>query len=573
MNKYFKPITILSILAIVLAIAPVVGVSAEGKLDASAGIESIPPTVDGRFYGDGEDGVYYFLAENPGRGQLYYYLDGSILHVAMIVDPSVNDNVFGDMGEADDRSYVQDVGWRGQANQHTAQALIASEHFEFRLSCGTSSWTWTQDLAYQDANGDRLSDTAGNDGSGAGTEPPGFISSASSTQWNFQYSSWDAPAEGDAGDTRGDTWKSPYLPATPDSIAGVGYSTFDPVTLWEWPIVYEFATDLSASCGTAPFTIEVVSAHNSPPTEGDPDIPVDPVDMLDFGDAPYDPASPFNDDYPTLLAQDGARHYIIPGGPYLGASVDAETDGQPDGTAAGDDAGLDLIYPDNNDDEDGITNWNFPSRNEVCFDVTMGPVAGYVDGWIDWDRDGVWDADEYLDLGGRSFAANEVRTVCVTPNPDRMETVTYARFRVSSSTTALGPAGLASDGEVEDYMLDLNPLLIDLASFSAKAADGAILFEWETASEINNVGFNLYRAESLTGVRIQLNDALIPSAVAPGSLFGASYSLLDESVEANTMYYYWLEDVDINGLTTLHGPVQAATSLLTVESPIRRIGR
>ena len=67
---------------------------------------------------------------------------------------------------------------------------------------------------------------------------------------------------------------------------------------------------------------------------------------LDFGDAP-DPLYSTAGEYPTLLANDGARHNI--GGPYLGSiAPDAETDGQPDADALGDD---------NNgiDDEDGVT--------------------------------------------------------------------------------------------------------------------------------------------------------------------------------------------------------------------------
>ena len=50
---------------------------------------------------------------------------------------------------------------------------------------------------------------------------------------------------------------------------------------------------------------------------------------LDFGDAP----SP----YPTLLANDGARH-VYDQAYQLGPSIDFETDGQPSATALGDDA-------------------------------------------------------------------------------------------------------------------------------------------------------------------------------------------------------------------------------------------
>ncbi|MEM7394974.1 MAG: hypothetical protein AAF492_21795, partial [Verrucomicrobiota bacterium] len=62
-------------------------------------------------------------------------------------------------------------------------------------------------------------------------------------------------------------------------------------------------------------------------------------DAIDFGDAP-DPT------YPTLQANDGARHVAI--GPTLGTLRDSEADGQPDSTATGDDTN-------GTNDADGVT--------------------------------------------------------------------------------------------------------------------------------------------------------------------------------------------------------------------------
>jgi hypothetical protein len=43
----------------------------------------------------------------------------------------------------------------------------------------------------------------------------------------------------------------------------------------------------------------------------------------------------------------------------------------------------------------------------------------------------------------------------------------------------------------------------------------------------------------------------------PGSPVGGSYQFLDETAEPGAPNYYWLEDVDLYGQTTLHGPVAA----------------
>jgi hypothetical protein len=100
------------------------------------------------------------------------------------------------------------------------------------------------------------------------------------------------------------------------------------------------------------------------------------------------------------------------------------------------------------------------------------------------------------------------------------------------------------------------PTAVTLASFTATPVDGDILIEWETAMEIDTVGFNLYRSESPAGDWVRLNGTLIPSQ-APGSVFGATYTWLDEDVQSGTTYYYKLVDVEVGGQCTFHGPITA----------------
>lgn len=101
------------------------------------------------------------------------------------------------------------------------------------------------------------------------------------------------------------------------------------------------------------------------------------------------------------------------------------------------------------------------------------------------------------------------------------------------------------------------PTAVELLYFTATAGEGAISLDWATASETDNFGFNLYRASSKDGERVQLNADLIPSNMAPGSPYGAEYQFLDETVEPGVRYFYWLEDVDVLMKPTLHGPVDA----------------
>ncbi len=125
---------------------------------------------------------------------------------------------------------------------------------------------------------------------------------------------------------------------------------------------------------------------------------------------------------------------------------------------------------------------------------------------------------------------------------------------------------------VENRQIDLyiicGPQAVTLASFTAAPAGNAIRLEWTTATELDNLGFNVYRATSPAGPQVKLNASLIASQ-APGSPLGATYEFLDTAVQAGVTYYYWLEDVDVYGVTTMHGPVQAELKSLRRLTPIR----
>lgn len=160
----------------------------------------------------------------------------------------------------------------------------------------------------------------------------------------------------------------------------------------------------------------------------------------DFGDAP----SP----YPTLLNNNGAWHAIS--GPRLGALVDAESDGQPNATATGDDIA-------GSADEDGVTFQTLlvPGQTALVQVVVSGTTTAVrLDAWIDFGADGSW-----AEAGDRIFASR-----LVNPGANLLEfTVptnsklgfTFARFRLSTAGD-LQPTGGASNGEVEDYRVQLS---------------------------------------------------------------------------------------------------------------------
>jgi hypothetical protein len=124
----------------------------------------------------------------------------------------------------------------------------------------------------------------------------------------------------------------------------------------------------------------------------------------------------------------------------------------------------------------------------------------------------------------------------------------------------LGSLSPVRTPRVDQIEIDQTPLAVTLADFSAQAQPGQVLVTWETVSELNNQGFNLYRNTAPDPVGSLL--AYVPSQ-APGSAQGYAYSYVDGDVQPGQTYWYWLEDIDFSGATTLHGPVSVTTQTPT----------
>jgi hypothetical protein len=112
------------------------------------------------------------------------------------------------------------------------------------------------------------------------------------------------------------------------------------------------------------------------------------------------------------------------------------------------------------------------------------------------------------------------------------------------------------------------PTTVLLGSVTAEAVRDRILLAWDTASELYNLGFQVYRATSQDGKRERLTSTLIASQT-PGSPSGAHYEFIDEAVQPMVTYYYWLEQVDVNGATQLYGPISAKLAFDVKPTPAR----
>ncbi len=266
----------------------------------------------------------------------------------------------------------------------------------------------------------------------------------------------------------------------------------------------------------------------------------------DFGDLPAT--------YATTLAgvPDGARH-LIPDTPTLffgpaGATQASlvDSDGAPTADATGD-----------GDDENGVAIPNIAANDSwadgtgtLQFDIVG---SGWLIGWVDINKDGDFaDANEMV-LSTSVTSGQDQNFNISTPTTDGYY---YMRFRLFTSkpgVPALAYSGATTGGEVEDYRIGITggtPTPITLAYFKAVRDGSRVDFTWSTATEIGNIGFNLYVEEN--SQLIQINANLIPSQMSDSlKQRDYSYSL---NVAGDTFY---IEDVDILGEGRMHGPYEA----------------
>ncbi len=231
--------------------------------------------------------------------------------------------------------------------------------------------------------------------------------------------------------------------------------------------------------------------------------------------------------------------------------------------------------------------WN---DGEGSVSVTVGAAAGThscLDAWLDFGNgevvagevetpDGAWSDGEHV-IAGKALGPGMLQLVTFALPPGIIDAnAEYnMRFRltpapdpsvgacpsaaVAAVSAALQPIGRADGGEVEDYTFEPGPLAVTLAAFAAAPAGDAIAVTWETVSELDTLGFHVYRGGTALGPWTRLNATLIASQ-APGSGMGHAYEWLDGGVEGGRTYFYLLEDVGMDGASTLHGPISAASA-------------
>ena len=161
-------------------------------------------------------------------------------------------------------------------------------------------------------------------------------------------------------------------------------------------------------------------------------------------------------------------------------------------------------------------------------------------------------------LGSLSVGSSAVVTINVTANTFSSSSLTTNTATVSSTTS---DPNLSNNSSTATSTVQ-SPTAVDIAGFHAYArTDGSVMLEWNTQEESRNLGFHIYRDG--TGGRQRITPSLIAGSalLLRGSLpqhAAKTYRWIDARPTSETTY--WIEDVDINGTRTMHGPVSIGTA-------------
>lgn len=112
---------------------------------------------------------------------------------------------------------------------------------------------------------------------------------------------------------------------------------------------------------------------------------------------------------------------------------------------------------------------------------------------------------------------------------------------------------------------DEGTLPVELSSFTvAMNAYNMVTLMWVTQSETNVSGYRVYRNSEMNLESAEMLNIFVP---ATNTSQMQVYQVTDEEVYQDGVYYYWLENIDLDGASQLHGPISITVSLTNTSTP------
>jgi len=179
------------------------------------------------------------------------------------------------------------------------------------------------------------------------------------------------------------------------------------------------------------------------------------------------------------------------------------------------------------------------SSGPPTWSYTLTFADGYVYNWF-YEGAGIKDASVTGEALAKGWTVEYSSTLVTFSNSTPLRSGSVSGFEITGDKRGTGSwlCGRNSD-DIE------GALPVELLSFTAMTDIDSVTINWRTATEINNLCFNVYRSETKDGKYIKVNTRLIAGAGTDATPH--DYSFTDEDVVLDNTYYYYLEDVDFAG--------------------------
>ncbi len=162
-------------------------------------------------------------------------------------------------------------------------------------------------------------------------------------------------------------------------------------------------------------------------------------------------------------------------------------------------------------------------------------------------------------VGGSGYTTTPVINVIGTTNIDTTDiinpqSVTYAE---TDTNHANDPAS--------DKVIIVAPTVVKIVTTDAVQTKKNVTLTWQTSFEQDNLGFYIYRERAGTPRERVNPHIIVGSAFFTGKKISnnakRSYRFVDAAPSAGQFVQYWVEDVDLKGIHTLHGPISPRISI------------
>ena len=171
------------------------------------------------------------------------------------------------------------------------------------------------------------------------------------------------------------------------------------------------------------------------------------------------------------------------------------------------------------------------------------------DGYFDWSS---LEAAVYIDdIKYQTSAVNVL-------GAQRSITLSFAAFNASTKSDRAGATYTIGRGDGGTLPVELSSFTVALHSFNQ------VKLQWVTQSETNVSGFRIYRnTENLLETAQMLNHFIPATNTSQMKMYIAT----DKEIYEEGTYYYWLENVDLNGQSDYHGPIHIKVTFTDAPTP------